>query len=82
MAGFHARVGDRRKRDAAISIQQMLAIQDLLESEWEEVVEQDDEEAQHYVAKMATFFLIGYCCALMDTAFLHVGVPLQGRLKA
>jgi len=64
MSRFHARVGDQGTRDAVISVQQMLTIQDLLEAEWEEVVEQDDNETQWHVVKMATLFLIGYCCTL------------------
>jgi len=46
MVGYHTWVGERHKQDAMISIQQMLAIQDLLEAEWEEVVEDDDVNAQ------------------------------------
>jgi hypothetical protein len=33
MSGLHARICDRRKRDAAISIEQMIALQKLLEVE-------------------------------------------------
>jgi hypothetical protein len=61
MSGLHARIGDRRKRDAAISIEQMLAIQHLLEMEWREASEQHDTAAQRRIAETACFFLIGYC---------------------
>jgi hypothetical protein len=61
MAGLHSRIGDRRKRDAAISIEQMLAIQDVLETEWREAMEQEDSRARRRIAETASFFLIGYC---------------------
>ena len=61
MSGLHSRIGDRRKRDAAISIEQMVAIQRLLETEWLEAVEVKDTGAQRRIAETACFFLIGYC---------------------
>ena len=61
MSGLHARIGDRRKRDAAISIEQMLAIQRLLEAEWHEANGQQDTAVQRRVAETACFVLIGYC---------------------
>lgn len=64
MTGFHARVGDRRKRDAAISIRQILAVQELLEEEWDEVTAGGDIDGRRSVAEIGTFFLLGYCCSL------------------
>jgi hypothetical protein len=61
MSGLHARIGDRRKRDAAISIEQMLAIQEFLEAEWCDASEQQDSLAQRRIAETACFFLVGYC---------------------
>jgi hypothetical protein len=34
MSGLHSHIGDQRKHDAAISIEQMIAIQGFLEREW------------------------------------------------
>jgi hypothetical protein len=61
MSGLHSRIGDRRKRDAAISIEQMIAVQALLEVEWQDASEQQDAVAQRRIAETACFFLIGYC---------------------
>jgi len=61
MSGLHSRIGDRRKRDAAISIEQMSAIQDLLEMEWRDASDKQDMAAQRLIAETACFFLIGYC---------------------
>jgi hypothetical protein len=61
MSGLHSRIGDRRRRDAAISIEQMLAIQGLLEAEWRDAIEQQDPVTQRRIAETASFFLIGYC---------------------
>ena len=64
MSGLHARVGDRRKRDAAISIAQMITIQELLEEDWEAAVLAGDVAEQRAVAETACFFLVGYCASL------------------
>ena len=61
MSGLHARIGDRRKCDAEISIEQILAIQRLLEVEWHEASGQQDTAAQRRIAETACSFLIGYC---------------------
>ena len=61
MSGLHSRIGDRRKRDAAISIEQMSAVQTFLEVEWRDATERQDVTAQRRIAETACFFLIGYC---------------------
>jgi hypothetical protein len=61
MSGLHSRIGDRRKRDAAISIEQMIAIQGFLEREWYDANEEQNTVAQRRIAEAACFFLIGYC---------------------
>jgi len=38
MQGYHTRVGERRKQDMAITIDQMVRIQDMLEARWREAV--------------------------------------------
>jgi hypothetical protein len=64
MSGLHARIGDRRKRDAAISIEQMIAVQSFLEAEWQEGAEQRDTTALRRISEIACFFLLGYCGSL------------------
>ena len=61
MSGLHARIGDRRKRDAAISIEQMVAIQGFLERELREAIKEQDSVSQRRTAEVACFFLVGYC---------------------
>ena len=63
MAGLHSRIGDRRKRDAAISIAQMLAIQDMLEEDWSQLT-QDDLGGKRAIAEDAVIFLAGYTASL------------------
>jgi len=61
MAGYHARVGELRKQDAAISLPQILAVQELLEEEWQEASMRGDLGEMHSVAEMGAFFLARYC---------------------
>jgi hypothetical protein len=64
MAGLKARVGERRRQDAAISIGVMILKQQLLEAEWTEALESGNINAQLDVAEHATFFLFLYCGSL------------------
>jgi hypothetical protein len=64
MVGLKARIGERRKQDAAISIHVMLAKQALLEAEWEQAIEAGDRFWQREVAENAAFFLFLYCGSL------------------
>lgn len=64
MQGYHARVGERRKQDMAISIDQMVAIQSLIEERWREAERLGDAEQKRKVAEIGTFFLAGYCGSL------------------
>jgi hypothetical protein len=61
MSGLHAWIGERKKRDAATLIEQMLAIREFLEAEWRDASEQQDSMAQRQIAETACFFLVGYC---------------------
>jgi hypothetical protein len=61
MSGLHAWIDDRRKRDAAILIEQLLAIQENLEAEWHDASKQQESMAQRQIAETACFFLVGYC---------------------
>jgi hypothetical protein len=67
MSGLHAQIGDRRKRDAPILIEQMLSIQELLEAEWRDASEQQESMAQLWIAETAAcFFLVGYCGSMRE----------------
>jgi len=64
MQGYHARVSERRKQDMAITINQMVKIQDMLEARWRDAVRRDDLDAKRQVAEIAVFFVVGYCGSL------------------
>lgn len=64
MTGFCARVGERRKRDAALSIKQMLVLQELFAEEWHKATIDDNLEEKRVVCEIAVFFLLGYCASL------------------
>ncbi len=63
MSGFRSRVGERRKQDAAISIEVMLEIQALFEEDWEEVRDRGIQQ-QREVAEAAVFMIVGYVASL------------------
>ena len=64
MVGFKARVGERRKQDAALPIGVMVRKQLLLEDEWNEAVECGDLAAQRRTAERGAFYLFLYCGSL------------------
>ena len=64
MVGFKARVGERRKQDAAIPIGVMIVKQRLLEDEWNAAIEDNDRAAQRLAAERAAFYLFLYCGSL------------------
>ena len=64
MVGFKARVGERRKQDAALPISVMVAKQRLLEEEWKDAVEKGDWTAQRKTAERAAFYLFLFCGSL------------------
>jgi hypothetical protein len=64
MKGYHARVGERRKQDAAISIDLMLALQASLEIDWDEANRKSDNEVLRHVAKHGAYYLFLYCGSL------------------
>jgi hypothetical protein len=70
MSGLHAWVGDTRKCDAAILIEQTLAIQELLEAEWGDASEQELESmAQLQMPKQPVSFWLAIVVACMDLNF-------------
>jgi hypothetical protein len=64
MTGARARVGERLKQDAAISIGVMKATQEMLEREWEAAEAVSDHQAKLNIAEHAAFFLCLYCGSL------------------
>jgi hypothetical protein len=64
MVGVRARMGERPKQDAAISIAVMQRKQELLEQAWREAVDGDDKQAQRNIAEHGAFFLFLYCGSL------------------
>jgi hypothetical protein len=64
MTGLRSRVGERRKRDAALSLQQMLALQHLFEETYDEATTSGDKTAQREVCEIAVFYLLSYCASL------------------
>jgi hypothetical protein len=64
MTGFKARVGERRKQDAALPVGVMVLKQRLLEEEWGEAAAASDLAAQRKTAERASFYLFLYCGSL------------------
>ena len=64
MTGFKARVGERVKQDAAISIDVMVQLQATLETDWQHAVEIHDAMLQRTIAEHATFYIVTYCASL------------------
>jgi hypothetical protein len=64
MTGMRARMGERTKQDAAISISVTKLKQELLEEAWRQALEQGDTQEQRRVAEHGAFFLFLYCGSL------------------
>lgn len=64
MTGYKARVGERRKQDAAIPVEVMVKHQLYLEEEWAMAVEEPGSVARREVAENAAFFLFLFCGSL------------------
>jgi hypothetical protein len=64
MTGARARMGERPKQDAAISVAVMKCKQELLEHAWMQALESGDAREQRNVAEHGAFFLFLYCGSL------------------
>jgi hypothetical protein len=62
--GLEARVGQRVKRDRALSIEIIVELQLLSEAEWEEAGVTGDEAKQRSIAEWAVYFLCTFCHSL------------------
>jgi hypothetical protein len=56
MAGLHKRVGEIKKRDEAITIDVVHAIEDILNSEWRK---RDNPKVKRRIAEMGVWFIVG-----------------------
>jgi hypothetical protein len=61
MSGLHKRVGEIKKRDGAITIDVVHAIEDLLHSEWSKT---DDPKVQRRIAERGVWIIGGLCVGL------------------
>lgn len=64
MMGFKARLGDRVRRDAALSVPQVLAFQELCEEEYLATIDTGDRVRRRQVCEIACFVLLSFCCSL------------------
>jgi hypothetical protein len=64
VTGLRARVGERRRQDAAISIALMIELQSRLEARWLEVNEENDWQEKRKAADNGVFFIWTYCGSL------------------
>jgi hypothetical protein len=64
MTGLRARVGERRRQDAAISIALMIELQYRLEVRWLEVNEENDCQEKRKAAENGVFFVWTDCSSL------------------
>jgi hypothetical protein len=60
MTGLRARVGERRRQDAAISIALMIELQSRLEARWLEVNKENDWQEKRKTAENGGFFVLTY----------------------
>ena len=81
-AGFRARVGERVKRDAAISIEIMLELQALYEKEWDDLPANGSPDAKLGVVEPAVFFILTFCASLrgFETPKILL-TDLRGRIS-
>jgi hypothetical protein len=59
-----ARIGERRRQDAAISIALMIELQSRLEARWLEVNEENNWQEKRKAAENGAFFVWTYCGSL------------------
>jgi hypothetical protein len=64
MTCLRARVGERRRQDAAISITVMIELQSRLEARWLEENEENDWQEKRKAAENGAFFVWTYCGSL------------------
>jgi hypothetical protein len=69
MSGLHKRVGEIKKRDEAITIDVVHAIQNLLKDEWTKT---QDPKVRKRIAEMGVWFIGGFCVGLRGEEMLLI----------
>jgi hypothetical protein len=69
MSGLHKRVGEIKKRDKAISIDAVHAIEDVLHSEWRKM---DDPKVKQRIAEMGVWIIGAFCVRLRGEEMLLI----------
>jgi hypothetical protein len=69
MAGLPKRVGEIKKRDEAITIDVVHAIEDILHSKWRKT---DDPKVKQRIAEMRVWFIGGFCIGLRGEEMLLI----------
>jgi hypothetical protein len=69
MSGLHKRVGEVKKRDEAMTIDVVHAIQDILHAEWGKT---DDPKIRRRIAEMGTWIIGGFCVGLRGEEMLLI----------
>jgi hypothetical protein len=65
LTGCCAQIGERRvKRDAATTVWQILALQNLFQHKYDDTKERDNEVDLQKTCKIAIFFLLSFCCSM------------------
>jgi hypothetical protein len=72
MAGFHNRLGDVILQDQAITIDELLALQAILERAWHTAKDADDKELLFEIATLATVATSGFSSALRGEELGHI----------
>jgi len=78
--GLEHRIGQRVKRDMAVSIEVMIKFQERAEREWEAAVQEDDQGEMRRVAEWAAYFTYSYCHSLRGWEVVkatHTALRLQ-----
>jgi hypothetical protein len=67
MEGLHKRVGEVRHQDEPVTIDVLLAIEDILEKEWRR---SDRPQTRRRVAEMGAWFILGFCSGVRGEEML------------
>jgi hypothetical protein len=72
MAGFHNRLGDVTIQDQALTIDELLALQTVLEKAWQSAKDTDDQELLFEIATLGTALTSGFTSALRGEELGHI----------
>ncbi len=71
MEGLHGRLGDVVLQDQALSIDELLALQSVLEEQWERAFGADDDDLMFEIATIGAVVCAGYAAALRGEELGH-----------